>query len=75
MRLSEADSHLDQHLALYSSKELARFRELQLMPAAREMMMHRLLLGLCIGDRACPSSAAEVSGGGVYLFNKLKEEA
>ena len=34
------------------------------MPAAREMMMHRLSIGLCVGD-----------GGGVYSFNRLKEEA
>ena len=75
VRLSEADSHLDRHLALYSSEELARFRELQLMPAAREMTMSRLSVGLCVGNGACPTSAAEVGGGGVYLFNRLKEEA
>ena len=37
--------------------------------------MHCLSVGLCVGDGACPSSAAEVGGGGVYLFNQLKEEA
>ena len=75
VRLLEADSHLDRHLALYSSEELERFWELQLMPAAREMTKHRLSVGLCVGDGACPSSAVEVGGGGVYLFNRLKEEA
>ena len=75
MRLLEADSHLDRHLALYSSEELERFRELQLMPAAREMTMHFLSVGLCVGDGACPSSAMEVGGGRVYSFNRRKEEA
>ena len=45
------------------------------MPAAQEMTMHRLSVGLCVGDGACPMSAAEVGGGRVYLFNQLKEEA
>ena len=37
--------------------------------------MHCLSVGLCVGDGACPSSAAEVGGGGIYSFNRLKEEA
>ena len=45
------------------------------MPVARERMMHRVNNGLCIGNRACRTSVTEVGGGGIYLFNRRKEEA
>ena len=39
------------------------------------MITHRLTLGLCIGDKACPENVAEIGGGGVYSFDRITEEA
>ena len=41
VQLSWVDNHLDRHLALYMTEELERFRELQLLPAAKSMMTNQ----------------------------------
>merc|ERR1711973_195791 len=75
VHLSRADNHLNRHLALYTTEELDQFRELQLLPAAKSMITHRLAVGLCEGDGACPAGASAVDGGGVYSFNRIEAEA
>ena len=74
-QLSRADNHLNRHLALDMMEELDRFRELQLLPAAKAMITHRLAVGLCKGDGACPAEASAAGGGGVYSPNRIEAEA
>ena len=62
-------------MALYMTEELDRFRELQLLPAAKSIITHRLAVGLCEGDSACPAGASAADGGGVYSFNRIEAEA
>ena len=74
VQLSQVDNHLARHLALYKTEELERFQELQLLPAAKSMITHRLAVGLCEGDGVCPAGASSAGGGGVYYFNRIRQK-
>ena len=74
VQLSQVDNHLARHLALYKTEELERFQELQLLPAAKSMITHRLAVGLCEGDGVCPARASSAGGGGVYFFNRIRQK-
>ena len=74
VRLNEVDHHLDKPLALYSTKELERFKELQLLPTVKDMVMHRHTDGLCVGDGSCPANAVGTVRGGVYSFDQIQAE-
>ena len=74
-QLSRADNHLNRHLVLDMTEELDRFRDLQLLPAAKAMMTHQLVVGLCEDDGACPAEPSAAGGEGVYSPNRIEAEA
>ena len=48
--------------------------ELQLLPAAKEMITQRLSVGLCVGNGDIQTNMAGTVGGGVYSFDRIQAE-
>merc|ERR1711951_305351 len=58
VQLSQADNHLSRHLALYTSEELNRFRELQLLPAVKATVRARPEHQLWMEEVCTPSAGS-----------------